>query len=195
MLFEDRPVKVGERCSTHPARAAVASCDGCGRALCVSCAVPVRGAAFGAECLARVLGDEEPVPTPASPSRSVLDRGIGLTLAVASIVTLMPWTRFGTGSRWLRGGWALDQRWSMLAAGASVLGLAIWFLAGRRHAGVGRLGALAAGTLVALGSTLAILNPPPFTKPAIAPWISLVAGVACLSLAGTSRPWSRGSRI
>jgi hypothetical protein len=39
---------------------------------------------------------------------------------------------------------------------------------------------------VAVGSVLAILNPPPFTKPALAPWVALAASVSALAALATA---------
>jgi hypothetical protein len=169
----------------------VATCANCGRPICVGCAVPIRGVAYGQECLTQVLGDDAPEPAAAVPLRSALDRGIGAALAVASVVTVMPWTRFGTGSRWFRGAWSTNMRWSILPACAAVIGLAAWLVLGRGRPVPARLAGLVAGGLIAAGSLLAILNPPPFTKPALAPWIALLSGLAAATLAGLARPWTK----
>ena len=93
---------------------------------------------------------------------------------------------FGSG---FGGAWAFDQRWSIVAACAAVAGLAGWLLLGGRPAAA-RLVAIASGSIVAVGSLMAILNPPPFTKPALAPWIALVtgAGAAIVGLSARARP-------
>jgi hypothetical protein len=49
---------------------------------------------------------------------------------------------------------------------------------------------LVGGALVAAGALLAIVNPPPFTKPALAPWIALAAGLVAATLAAVARPWA-----
>jgi hypothetical protein len=69
----------------------------------------------------------------------------------------------------------------MLTACAAVTGLILWFVFGRRPK-VARTIAIISGTIVAVGSLLAALNPPPFTKPALAPWISLAAGAVAAIL-------------
>lgn len=94
---------------------------------------------------------------------------------MALFVTLLPWTRFSTGSGFA-GAWATDPRWSMLAACGAVLTFVAWVGLGRR-ATVARGVAILGGAVIAVGSLLAALNPPPFTKPALAPWIALAAGV------------------
>lgn len=185
MPAEERTTKGAERCATHPSRITVGTCDVCGRPLCVECAVPVRGRVLGTECLSEVLGNDLPTSTPPRQwrrLRSPADRVTGGLLAVATLATLLPWTRFSTGSGFA-GAWAFDVRWSMLAASAAVIGLAVWFAFGRRPS-VTRTGAILAGTVVVAGSLLAILNPPPFTKPALAPWIGLAAGAGA-AIVGT----------
>jgi len=193
MPTEERAVKGAERCATHPTRATAATCEVCGRPLCVECAVPVRGLVMGVECLSEVLG-EEVIVTASLPAwrrraiRSRADAGVGALIAVAAMATLLPWTRFGTGSGF-GGAWALDQRWSIVAACAGVAGLVAWLLLGR-HPAAARIAAIASGSIVAVGSALAILNPPPFTKPALAPWIALLAGAgaAVVGLFPRARP-------
>ena len=190
MPTEERTTKGAERCATHPSRLTVGTCDVCGRPLCVECAVPVRGRVLGPECLSEVLGDDIPAtlsPRPWRRSRSPIDRMVGASLAVAVLATLFPWTRFSTGSGFA-GAWVFEVRWSMLTACAAVTGLVLWLVFGRRPK-VTRAVAIVTGTIVAVGSLLAALNPPPFTKPALAPWISLAAGAgaAILGAYATSR--------
>ncbi len=177
MPTEERTMKDAERCATHPSRLTVGTCDVCGRPLCVECAVPVRGRVLGVECLSEVLGNDIPASIPPRPWRRLLSPADRLTvafLAVASLATLLPWTRFSTGSGFA-GAWAFDVRWSMLAVGAAVIGLGVCLFFGRRPS-VARTAAIVGGTVVVVGSLLAALNPPPFTKPALAPWIALAAG-------------------
>ena len=102
MPIDERGVKGAERCATHPTRATAATCEVCGRPLCVECAVPVRGRVMGVECLSEVLGEEVAVAAPLPTwrrrgIRSRTDAGIGAFIAVTALVTLLPWTKFGTG--------------------------------------------------------------------------------------------------
>jgi hypothetical protein len=106
-------------------------------------------------------------------------------LAVAALATLFPWTRFSTGSGFA-GAWAIHPRWSVLAASAAVIGLVLWVAFGRRPP-VARTVAIVAGTLVVVGSLFAVLNPPPFTKPAGAPWIGLIAGAGVVIVGAYAR--------
>ncbi len=198
MPTEDRAVKGAERCATHPTRATAATCEVCGRPLCVECAVPVRGRVMGVECLSEVLGEDVAVVAPLSAwrrraIRSRADAGIGALIAVAALATLLPWTRFGTGSGF-GGAWAFEQRWSIVAAFAAVAGLAGWLLLGSRPA-ASRIVSIASGSIIVAGSVMAILNPPPFTKPALAPWIALAAGAGAAVLGLSSRARPRASRV
>ncbi len=179
---DDRVTKVADRCASHPGRPKAADCERCGRALCIVCAVPVRGVAYGPECLDTVLGDDAVLVEAPKPTRAPADRAAGVALAVALIATFAPWTRFGTGSGWWHGAWSPDVRWSMLAAVAAVVAVVAWVVAGpgRRRARLGRRVCMVACVAVAIGSLFAFLNPPPFTKPASAPWIALAASVAAL---------------
>jgi hypothetical protein len=143
---------------------------------------------LGAECLSEVLGTDIPASIPPRQwrrLRSPADRVTGALLAVAVLATLLPWTRFSTGSGFA-GAWAFDVRWSMLAACAAVVGFGVW-LAFRRRPSVPRIAAILAGTLVVAGSLLAALNPPPFTKPALAPWIGLAAGAGAAIVGSFTR--------
>jgi hypothetical protein len=174
---DERATKVADRCATHPGRPKAAACERCGRPLCIVCAVPVRGVAYGPECLGDVLGDDvPPVETP-RPTRSPADRAAGVAILVALVATLAPWTRFGTGSGWLHGAWSVDARWSMLAAISALVGAVAWWRMRPGREALARRVGLVACVGVAVGSLLAILNPPPFTKPALAPWIALATGV------------------
>jgi hypothetical protein len=179
---DERATKVVDRCATHPGRPKAATCERCGRALCVECAVPVRGVAYGPECLGDVLGVDAPVVVTPRPTRSPLDRAAGVALGVAFVSTLAPWTRFGTGSVWLRGAWAWDVRWSMLAAISALVAIVAWALARPGSPETARRVCMAACVGSTVGSILAILNPPPFTRPALAPWIALIASVAALAM-------------
>ena len=196
MPTEERVAKGVERCANHPSRLTVGTCELCGRPLCIECAVPVRGRVLGTECLSEVLGDDTPAsvaPRTWRRNRSPIDRITAAFLAVAVIVTLLPWTRFSTGSGFA-GAWATDTRWSMLAACAAVLTLGAW-LGLERRATIARAVAIAGSAVIAAGSLLAALNPPPFTKPALAPWIALAAGLCALAAGLRARFRPTASRV
>lgn len=196
MPTEERVAKGVERCANHPSRLTVATCEVCGRPLCVECAVPVRGRVLGTECLSEVLGDDTPTSTPPRTwrhNRSPIDRLTGAFLTVAVFLTLLPWTRFSTGSGFA-GAWATDLRWSMLAACGAVLTLVAW-LGLERRATVARGVAILGSAVIASGSLLAALNPPPFTKPALAPWIALATGLVAAAAAIRARIRPTASRV
>jgi hypothetical protein len=188
VVTEERSTRGTERCRAHPAKPSVARCDDCGRPLCLSCAVPVRGRVLGPECLAAAIG-----PDPSLPEVSERDPGssaraaAGVAFCLAAIATVLPWSRFGAGSEPF-GAWSSSPTWSMLAATAAIAGLLLWV--GRRFtSGSARWDVLLAlaGALVASASVLAILRPPPFTSPWLGPWVSMVAGVAGATAAIAAR--------
>ena len=174
----------------------MAGCDGCGRPLCLACAVPVRGRVLGSECLAAALGSDvrqdEDVSSRAPWAAPWALTGAGFALSVAA--TILPWTRFGEGSG-LFGAWGRTTRWSALATVAAVLGLGLWFALRK---GVVRWSWVAVetalGAIVVLGAALAIVRPPPFTRPWIGPWFALGAGLLSCAAAWTTRRRVRGPR-
>jgi hypothetical protein len=170
------------RCATHPAAASVGSCDVCGRAVCVSCAIPVRGALVGRECLGAVLEDAPPpegLPSPIRPRGGRLAL-IGFGLVVATSV--LPWSRFGDSSRFL-GAWALH--WSLIAALAGVLGFAFAVFVIYRpldpRAEAGAYGIL--GLLVVITAALQYRRPPILSEATFWPWVAAVGGALAI-LAG-----------
>jgi peptidoglycan/LPS O-acetylase OafA/YrhL len=174
-------VKTTDRCELHPGNPTVARCDTCDRALCLVCATPVRGQVFGPECLPFDVADEAPAPPRRPPMpRRWLALGIALTVVVAA--TFLPWTRFGQASGWF-GAWGWPLRWSMLAAVAGSAALAVWLVRRRRPGRGVALVLEVLGAAACLGTVLAIVNPPPFTKAALAPWIVLAAGFVAVALA------------
>src|SRR6266516_3812640 len=70
---------------------AVGACDVCGKAICVSCAIPVRGRLVCHDCLGNVLEDvpDAPVPPKRLPPPGRADAlaagGFGLVVAVRSL--------------------------------------------------------------------------------------------------------------
>ena len=178
----------------HAGSPAVARCDGCGRRLCLACAVPVRGHIFGPECLARALGteagtDKAPQAVPEARVGSLVR---GVALAVAWAATLLPWSRFGEGAGWF-GAWG-RSRWSLLAAVASAAGLLLWLIARRMPSLRGRGWELALGLLgllTAVGGVMAAVHPPFASRAWFAPWIAAGAGLAVVA---TSLAPERGPR-
>jgi hypothetical protein len=170
-----------ERCETHPGSPSVARCARCGRTLCIACAVPVRGAVLGPECLPPDVAAEA-LQEPAR--RAPMPRWWAVTGAALIVLvgtTVLPWTRFGLASGWF-GAWGLPPRWSLLAAIAGALALTIWVsrrYPGRAASGVVVLLSVAAGA----GAELAILNPPPFTKATLAPWVAVASAAIAAAVA------------
>ncbi|MEX0753819.1 MAG: hypothetical protein WD206_00785 [Actinomycetota bacterium] len=177
-----------DRCSEHPGTQSVASCDGCGRALCIACATPVRGLVYGAECLPADVADartESPAPRP--PSDPAL-RLAGIALGVATLATFLPWTRFGRGSG-IFGAW--NPTWAGVAAIAFALGALVWVVDRSRP---GRIAsARIAEALLVLAATgvaasvLALVRPPAFARPWLGHLVALAAGVIALGAAIAAR--------
>lgn len=176
MPGEER-LRGAERCSLHVGAPAVATCDGCGRALCLACAIPVRGRTLGAECLVSALGEDAPVPPVEGRPGAVPRRVAAVAFGIAVMATLLPWSRFGQGGQPV-GAWGSAPSWSLLAALAAIVGLGVCILA-RVRPGLLRawdITAAAAGAFVVAGATLAMLRPPAFTSPWLGPWVALTAG-------------------
>ena len=172
------------RCEAHPGAAAVAECSGCGRGLCLKCAIPVRGKVLGPECLPEDLRAEAPAPAPQKRVRMRYPwTGVGLAIAVAA--SFFPWKKYGLGSGPF-GAWGWTLRWSVLAATAAVLGFVVWAtvsLVGLRPGSAwrGTLRVLVAA--VAIGALLHLLRRPGFGPHSVGPWIALAG--AAIGLAGT----------
>lgn len=166
----------------------MARCDGCGRPLCLTCAVPVRGRVLGPECLAEALGpnavpDEPEAAQPRNPYRALA--GAAFALAVSS--TVLPWSRFGEGAS-VFGAWRGAPRWSSLAVLAAVAGLVVWVFARRRRTAPNAdslLGFL--GGIVAVAALMAIVHPPYATHSSFAPWMALATGLVASAAALASR--------
>jgi hypothetical protein len=184
---EERSTRSAERCDQHPTRSAVAVCAGCGRPLCLSCAVPVRGAVLGVECLPEPLA-EDPAQLPRAVGSSRLELVTAGAFALALVATLVPWSRFGVGAGAL-GAWDQAPRWSSLAAGATVSGCLAWVIRRLLLPSARWLDLVIAvlGGLVALGAALSIWHPPAFTRTWIGPWIALAAGLAACGSAVVAR--------
>jgi hypothetical protein len=181
---EDRPLdpESHERCAHHVGRAAVARCDACDEPVCIGCAVPVRGRVVGPGCVADELGDPALVTPPETGRGRSWWAAAGALVAVLG--TVAPWTRTGAGDR-LLGAWVPTPRWSIVAAGASVVLLRVaWRWAARPS---GRWAVLGLGAVAVVASVLAILFPPTFQAASWGPWITAVgAAVAAGSIGTTS---------
>ena len=168
------------RCANHPASLEVGQCAVCGRALCLTCATPVRGDLVGPECLSAVL-DEIPAPTPvAIRVPAIADRlviaGFGLVVALS----ILPWSRYGDSSGYLEA-WTLH--WSALAALAGLIGLAsaIWFLKNPADPRL-EVGLHSGLSLLVVGAALLHhRHPPPISASAVTPLLAILAGLIALS--------------
>jgi hypothetical protein len=184
--LDEKSTKSSERCDLHPASPSVAQCGSCGRPLCLACAVPVRGRVLGVECLEAALGPGLPTDELLTTERWTFPWAVvGLAFGVAVGATLLPWTRFGEGSHPL-GAWGRTAQWSVLAAIAAALGLAIWLMMRglriRPHQPWAIVESVL-GAAVTVGATLATLRPPAFTRPWLGPWIALPAGIVAFAAA------------
>ena len=185
----------GDRCDIHPGIPSVAHCDRCRRALCVDCAVPVRGRILGPECVPASPGDG-PGPDSPPPGRAARRpglAGVGAAFAICVALTSLPWTRFGHASgpfdawRW--------PRWSLMAAVGAVVGLAVWAFQWWRPRMTDRTALLVLASLAAvtaLGGLLSGLAPAPLTKSTWVPWV--VAAIGAIAALAAARPSRRTPR-
>lgn len=163
--------------------ALVGTCELCGRALCIACAVPMRGRLIGPECLSTILED---VPAPQPPTRSVHPSGDRLALAGFALVVVLsafPWSRFGDSSRYF-GAWSLH--WSLFAAVAGLGGLAA-ALIGRYRSIDPRVETAAYASFAVVVAVAAVLHyrrPPLLSDSTIWPLLAVVG--AGLAMAGAA---------
>ena len=153
----------------------------CGRALCLTCATPVRGDLVGPECLSAVL-DEIPPPAPVpirvpAAANWLVMGGFGLIV----VLSIFPWSRYGDSSGYLE---AWGVHWSLLAVAAGLAGFAAALWLARRPADPRIETALYAGlaVVVAIAAVLHLRRPPPLSASGVAPLIAIVA--ALIALAG-----------
>jgi hypothetical protein len=151
--------------------------------MCLACSTPVRGRAFGSECLASVRGSDAPASVesgrvrPARPTRVVTL----VAFAAAVIATTLPWSRFGPGSGAF-GAWTRAGRWSLVAAAAGVTGLVLAILSFARPepSRPRELACAILGGAVAIAAALSVLFPPAFSRPWLGPWVAFLSGMlAC----------------
>jgi hypothetical protein len=147
--------------------------------MCLACSTPVRGQAYGSECLQGVLGADAPAAVEHGDARP--DLAIRTLTAVAFgaaiLATTLPWSRFGPGSGAF-GAWTRAGRWSLLAAAAAVAGLVLSIVSlGRPEPGRRRDVALVIlGGAVAVASVMSVIFPPAFSRPWLGPWVAVVTG-------------------
>ena len=148
--------------------------------MCLACSIPVRGRAYGSECLAGVLGSDAPAQVESAEARP--DAAVRLATAMAFggavVATMLPWSRFGPGSDAF-GAWTRAGHWSMFAAVAAVTGLVLAIVSLRRPepSHPRDLGCAVLGAAVALASALSLIFPPAFSRPWLGPWVALIAGL------------------
>jgi hypothetical protein len=151
--------------------------------MCLPCATPVRGKAYGVECLASVLGPDiaaaadPPTRMPDARARSVARLGFLL----ATLATVMPWSRFGPGAEAF-GAWSRASRWSLVAGLAAVLGLGLSLAQRSPRLRTARwdLAVAGLGAVVTFASLLTVAFPPAFSRPWLGPWVASLGGViAC----------------
>jgi hypothetical protein len=171
---DERATSVAERCALHPNRQAVGVCASCGNALCVACAVPVRGSVLGVECVERVLG--APPQPPVRPTRSAAARAAGAGLGLAALASAFPWTRTGVGDG-LLGGWDSVPSWSFAASAISVAALLVWVVAGPRGRRTAIAAAAVGGLLAIGGAAMAAIHPPFLTRPWLGPFVAIGGGL------------------
>lgn len=167
--------------------------------MCLACSTPVRGQAYGNECLGAVIGSDAPTepettsPGPDAAARTLSAIAFGLVVAA----TALPWSRFGPGSEML-GAWSRTARWSVVAAIAAVAGLALVLAqrGGRLRSRRGDAIATGLGAIVVVASLLAVLFPPAFSRPWLGPWVAVFAGVlACGSSMVAARTVAKSSAL
>lgn len=143
--------------------------------LCLSCATPVRGETYGAECLAQALGTDVAIELESPPrARDAVSRTIArIAFGLALAATVLPWSRFGPGSG-LFGAWSRSGFWSLVAALAAIAGLALALA--QRQARLRTHGwdvvVAALGVAVAAASVLSVVLPPAFSRPWLGPWVA-----------------------
>jgi hypothetical protein len=169
------------RCANHPAVALVGMCDVCGRSLCITCAVPVRGRLIGPECLPEILEDVVSAQPLAHPVRPTGDRLALLGFGLVMVLSALPWSRFGDSPRYF-GAWAVH--WSLLAAAGGLGGLAT-VLIGRYRSIDPRLETAAYALfaiVIGVGGALQYLHPPLLSDSTVWPLVAVIA--AALALLG-----------
>jgi hypothetical protein len=172
-------VRLGH-CANHAAIPAIGSCDVCGKAICLSCAVPVRGRLICHEDLGNVLEDVSIDPHPPDLGRLPV-QGDAIAIAGFALVVVLsafPWTRFGDNSGYLEA-WSLH--WSLVASGGSAVGLAFGILALRRPTDPRLVAAVYAGMgLVVAGASILYHQHPPGAPLASAAVTSRLALIGAL---------------
>jgi hypothetical protein len=168
----------GARCPIHHGIPAVGACSGCGRALCLTCAIPVRGLLVGQECLPSFVDDAPALDAQPSPTSRSGDAQAILGFAVVLVASVLPWARFNDPR--IFGAWSWG--WPGLAPGAALGGVVAVILWRRRpldarlEAGCLALLSLLAGA----GAILYRVRPPLLDGSSLAPLLALLGAVIAL---------------
>lgn len=181
-----------ERCAVHEDRPSVGSCEACGRATCLVCAIPFRGRLLCHSCASRELGVPEPTaPRPSHRLRpevaATILFGIGL------LATIPPWHRSGPLTELLSAWRSGPQPWPLIASVGTLLGLAVALapLVSRTRLlrAVASTYALAGG-VTAVSGVLALAASPDYTSPTLAPFalVAMAGSAAVLGFARSRRP-------
>jgi hypothetical protein len=179
-------------CAVHDDRPAVGLCASCGRAVCLSCAIPFRGRVLCEECAARELGDPAPPPRPAARRPRRTELAAVLLLAAAVVATVPPWHSFGSLTGVLSV-WRSDQDpWALAAAIGTLAAFlpTLWVALLRR--GPGTLLVAACGVLsvaAAVAAARAIFGALDYVDHTAAPYVTLAgaAGAAVFLLGRLAR--------
>ena len=175
-------------CDRHPGAVARDTCRRCGRAVCLACAIPVRGEILCPECVREELGADVPAGAGPAPPR-VSPWGGALFLATA-LVAMLPWDSSGERTGWFSALSLRPDPWPLIAVAflvaAGVLGLRR--VDPRRPR---RWGHLAAGVL-GLAAVLVATPAPEFATRSPVPY--LVLGLGALAVAMTVLRMARRER-
>lgn len=166
-------------CTSHPARPAEGTCESCGRAVCLECAVPFRGALRCAACAARAVGEEAEEAaddTAAEWRRWGADRIGGFIFLTGVLLSLLPWDRVGSRTGLLSGWAPRPDPWPLIAGLLLLLG-SVTALRPAPPTRRSRLASMVLGALAA-GTVLLSLPAPDFTVRSPVPLLVLGAAVA-----------------
>jgi hypothetical protein len=162
----------------------VDACGSCGRAVCLSCAIPFRGRVLCEACAARELGAPPPEPSPIPSSRRP-DLIAATLLVLGLLATAPPWHRSGTltsaFSAWIPSldPWPLVACLAMVAAGAVAVG-PLLLGSGPSRAAARGYAVLAAGAAVIVARTL--LAAPDYFSPTVAPFVAFAASLGAAAV-------------
>jgi hypothetical protein len=172
-------------CAVHGDRSAVARCAECGRAACLTCAIPFRGRVLCSSCAARALGEPTPPLTVSPPSRGP-DLMATVILVGALLLTLVPWHGFPGALTQPVSAWRAEpDPWPTVACGL-LLGAAVVLAASLlRGRPPGRLTALAYSTFAGLATAAtvrAFLGTPDHFEHTPAPFAIMALGAGAAAV-------------